>query len=110
MSEVHVGQRVRQARESLGWSQKTLAKRTDGVLSQPTISRMEEEATPSNMAHLLAVTWALGMELNDLTGPHPLEDRAEWSVRSEDEINISKQKQQLLTLLKLRLYLDEMQH
>lgn len=105
------GTRVRKARESRGWTQREAAAHSDGLLSQPTIQRLESGTKTPSIDQVLALSYALGIAAEELVEDHPLSSRVQVAARGENlapEV-INAAKLALLPYLQLRVRLQELE-
>ncbi|MCW5185426.1 helix-turn-helix domain-containing protein [Burkholderia cenocepacia] len=101
------GSRLKTLRENRNMNQRALADALDGVISQSGISRMENGDKQPTTSDLLALSWALGVSLDELTDPVPLSERKTWAARSEGRVDVSQALDRLTAQLQLRNTLDQ---
>ncbi|MEU4231930.1 helix-turn-helix domain-containing protein [Nonomuraea sp. NPDC026600] len=109
MELLHVGRRVRQARESAGLNQRELAQAVG--LSQPTLARIELGTRSSlTIAELDRIATTLDIPLGDLTSGSPVRDRIRIAARiTEDDANLREGAiQQAVSILILDDRLDRL--
>lgn len=101
------GARLRAMRESRGLNQRVLAATLEGVISQSGVSRMEKGEKVPSPSELVALSWALGVSLEELTDPVPLSERRTWAARSAGFADVSDALDRLTAQLQLRNTLDQ---
>lgn len=99
------GERVRTQRKLRGLSQRELAAMTDEILSQPTLARLEKGTSTPTLHHIMALTWALGIDAAEFVDATPLSQRVRVAPRG-DGVGVDTATQQLLPFLQLRVNLD----
>lgn len=102
------GDRVRSQRQLRNLSQRDLAARTEGVISQATIQRLEAGTATPSLEYVLALAWALGVPAEELTEEQPLSQRFQLAARGEDGTDVLEAAQKLLPFLQLRNTLDSL--
>lgn len=100
-----IGERIERARVAAGLSQRTLAKATG--ISQPTLSRIISGDRAAKMPEVLAIAWATGRAVAELTGTGTVADRAEWAARATNDADMAGMQEALLHFLELDAYLDD---
>lgn len=101
------GARLKSMRLARGMNQRQLAAALDGVVSQSGIARMENGQKVPTTSELLAMSWALGVGIDEFTDEVPLSKRRTWAARSEFTTDVSAALEQLTIQLQLRNTLDE---
>lgn len=99
--------RLKAMRENRGMNQRALAAALDGVISQSGISRMEKGEKSPSPSELIALSWALGVDVSEFTDPIPLNARKTWAARSTGHVNVTDALDRLTAQLQLRNILDE---
>lgn len=99
------GERVRTQRKLRGLNQRELAAMTDGILSQPTLTRLEKGTAAPTLHHIMALAWALGIDAAELMDDTPLSQRARVAARG-GAVSVDTATQELLPFLQLRVNLD----
>jgi transcriptional regulator with XRE-family HTH domain len=100
-----MGARVRRALARAGLSQRSLAIQT-GV-SQPTLSRIISGERVAKMPEVLAIAWATGTTVTELTGAGTVAERAQSAARATNGTGMDAMRQELLYYLELDAYLDD---
>ncbi len=96
---------IERARVAAGLSQRALAEAT-GV-SQSTLSRIVSGSRPAKMPELVAIAWATGHTVAQLTGTGMVADRAQCAARATNDSGMEDMRQALLHFLELNDYLDD---
>ena len=91
------GERVRTQRQLRDLNQRELAAMTDGILSQPTLARLEKGTATPTLHHIMALAWALGIDAAELMDATPLSQRVRVAARG-DGVGVDTAAQQLLPL------------
>ena len=102
-----VSQRLKTIREERKMSGRALAKATDCVLTQSDISRIENAQKIPDMGELLALSWALGVHVDEFFEEQSLMERSRWAARSQSDGMDDDLKRDLLKYLRLRIMLNE---
>lgn len=105
MSSADVGALIERARTAAGLSQRALADAAG--ISQPTLSRIISGDRAAKIPEIVAIAWATGHTVAQLTGVHTVADRAEFAARSTNDSDMQGMRQTLLHFLILDDYLDE---
>lgn len=105
MTRADVGALIERARAAAGLSQRALADMT-GV-SQPTLSRIISGDRVAKIPEIVAIAWATGHTVAQLTGAEAVADRAQCAARATNESGMEGMRQALLHFLELDDYLDE---
>jgi transcriptional regulator with XRE-family HTH domain len=101
-----VGDRVAQARQAVGISQRTLSQRTG--ISQATLSRIESGERAPKMNEVISLAWALGSSVAELTGHSAVRDRVECVARASDNAaSMEAMRRELIRYLELDAYLED---
>lgn len=100
-----VGARIERALEAAGLSQRTLAQLTG--ISQPTLSRIISGDRAAKMNEIVAIGWAAGRTVAELTGTGTVADRVEFAARATNSADADTMRQELLHYLELDAYLDD---
>lgn len=99
------GERVRTQRQLRGLSQRELAAMTEGILSQPTLARLEKGTATPTLHHIMALSWALGIDAAELVDATPLSKRVRVAARGH-QTKVEGATRALLPYLQLRVNLD----
>ena len=105
MTSVNVGALIERARESAGLSQRGLADATG--ISQSTLSRIISGDRAAKLPEIVAIAWATGSTVAQLTGASTVADRVECAARATNGSGMEDMRQALLHCLELDDYLDE---
>lgn len=100
-----IGARVDRARIAAGLSQRSLAEETG--ISQPTLSRIISGDRVAKMSELVAIAWATGHTIAQVTGAETVADRAQYAARATNNCGMESMRQALLHFLDLNEYLDD---
>src|SRR5215469_13304330 len=92
-----VGALVERARVAAGLSQRDLASRTG--ISQPTLSRIISGDRAAKMPELVAIAWATGHTVAQLTGVGTVADRAQCAARATNDSGMEGMRHALLYFL-----------
>jgi transcriptional regulator with XRE-family HTH domain len=99
------GARIESARERLGVSQRTLARKSG--ISQATLSRVESGDRAPKMTEMILIADALGCSLSEISEHSAVRDRVVCFARGENGSDMSGLRGELVHLLELDAYLDE---
>jgi transcriptional regulator with XRE-family HTH domain len=99
------GARVERARIAAGLSQRALAEETG--ISQPTLSRIITGDRAAKMSELVAIAWATGHTITEITGAETVADRAQYAARATNNSGMESMRRALLHFLDLNEYLDD---
>jgi transcriptional regulator with XRE-family HTH domain len=99
------GSRVERALVAAGHSQRSLADETG--ISQSTLSRIISGDRVAKVPELIAIAWATGCTIAQLTGVGNVADRAECVARATNNCDMDEMRQVLLHFLELNAYLDD---
>jgi transcriptional regulator with XRE-family HTH domain len=105
MTKADVGASIERARAAAGLSQRALADRTG--ISQPTLSRIISSDRVAKIPEIVAIAWATGYTVAQLTGVQTVADRAQCAARATNGSGMEGMRQALLHFLELDDYLDE---
>lgn len=100
-----VGDRIERAREAAGLSQRALAHETG--ISQPTLSRIISGDRVAKMPEVVAIAWATGTTVAELTGAGGVADRAQCAARATNGAGMDGMRATLLHFLELDAYLED---
>jgi transcriptional regulator with XRE-family HTH domain len=100
-----VGARVERARVPAGLSQRALADATG--ISQPTLSRIISGNRAAKMPELMAIAWATGVTITELTGPGTVAERVQRAARATGDAGMEGMREALLHFLELDDYLSD---
>jgi DNA-binding XRE family transcriptional regulator len=105
MTTTDVGARIERARVAAGLSQRALADKTG--ISQPTLSRIISGDRVAKMPEVVAVAWATGHTVAQLTGAGMVTDRAQCAARATNGSGMNRMREALLDFLELDYYLND---
>jgi len=105
MTGINVGAQIDRARVAAGLSQRALADAT-GV-SQPTLSRIISGDRVAKLPEIVAISWATGYTVAQLTGASTVADRVQCAARATNGSGMEHMRDALLHFLELDDYLDE---
>lgn len=100
-----VGALVERARVAAGLSQRALADATG--ISQPTLSRIISGDRPAKMPEVVAIAWATGHTVAQLTGTVVLADRVQCVARATNDSDMNRMWEALLRFVELNDYLAD---
>ena len=100
-----VPDQIERARTAAGLSQRGLAEATG--ISQPTLSRIIAGNRTAKMPEVVAIAWATGVTVAELTGPGTVADRAQCAARATNGAGMECMREALLHFLELDDYLDD---
>lgn len=105
MTTTTVGALIERARATAGISQRALADATG--ISQSTLSRIISGDRVAKMPEVVAIAWATGHTVAQLTGAGTVADRAQCAARATNDSGMESMRQALLHFLELDDYLDD---
>lgn len=105
MTRVHAGVLIERARVAAGLSQRALADATG--ISQSTLSRMITGDRVAKVPEVVAIAWATGHTVAQLTGAGAVADRVQCAARATADSGMEGMRQALLHFLELDDYLDD---
>lgn len=105
MMTTDVGVLIERARVAAGLSQRALADRTG--ISQSTLSRIISGDRVAKMPEVMAIAWATGHTVAQLTGAVTVADRAQCAARATNHSGMDGMREALLHFLELDAYLDD---
>ena len=105
MTTITIGARIDQARAAAGLSQRMLAEATG--ISQSTLSRIISGDRVARLPEIVAVAWATGHTVSQLTGAGTVAGRVQCAARATNGSGMDEMRQALLHFLELDDYLDE---
>lgn len=105
MTTTEVGARVERARVAAGLSQRALADMTG--ISQPTLSRVISGNRTAKMPELVAIAWATGVTVTELTGSGTVAERVQCAARATGDAGMEGMREALLHFLELDDYLSD---
>lgn len=100
-----VGARIERARAGAGLSQRALADITD--ISQPTLSRIISGDRVAKMPEVVALAWATGVTVAELTGTGTVAERVQCAARAKNGADMDGMRSALLHFLELDDYLTD---
>jgi transcriptional regulator with XRE-family HTH domain len=105
VTSVDVGALIERARVAAGLSQRALADATG--ISQSTLSRMISGDRPAKLPEIVAIAWATGHTVAQLTGAGTVADRVQCAARATNDSDMEGMRQALLHFLELNDYLND---
>lgn len=105
MATTGVGALIERARAASGLSQRALADATG--ISQSTLSRIISGDRVAKMPEVIAIAWATGHTIAQLTGAGAVADRAQCAARATNDSGMETMRQSLLHFLELHDYLED---
>jgi transcriptional regulator with XRE-family HTH domain len=99
------GALIEGARVAAGLSQRALADATG--ISQPTLSRIISGDRAAKMPEVVAIAWATGHTVAQLTAAGTAADRVQWAARATNDSGMDRMCEALLHFLELDDYLDD---
>lgn len=105
MTSADVGAAIERARSAAGLSQRALADVTG--ISQPTLSRIISGDRVAKLPELVAISWATGHTVAQLSGVTTVAERAQCAARATNDCGMDVMRRTLLDYLELNDYLDE---
>ena len=105
MTRVEVGRLIERARKAAGLSQRALADATG--ISQATLSRIISGSRAAKLPEIVAIAWATGHTVAQLTGAGTVADRVQCTARATNDSDMEGMRQALLRFLELNDYLDD---
>ena len=105
MTTASVGALIDRAREAAGLSQRALADATG--ISQPTLSRIISGDRVAKIPEVVAIAWATGHTVAQLTGTGTEADRAQCAARATNDSDMNGMREALLHFLDLNDYLED---
>jgi transcriptional regulator with XRE-family HTH domain len=103
--QADVGALIERARVAAGLSQRALADATG--ISQPTLSRIISGDRAVKMPEVVAIAWATGHTVAQLTGAATVADRAQRAARATNDSGMERMREALLHFLELDDYLND---
>ena len=100
-----IGALVERARAAAGLSQRALADATG--ISQSTLSRIISGDRPVKMPEVVAIAWATGHTVAQLTEAETIADRAQCAARATNDSDMDRMREALLRFVELNDYLDD---
>jgi transcriptional regulator with XRE-family HTH domain len=105
MTTTNVGVLIERARAAAGLSQRVLADMTG--ISQPTLSRIISGDRVAKIPEIVAIAWATGHTVAQLSGAETVADRVQCAARASNDACMETMREALLHFLELNDYLDE---
>ncbi|XVU23733.1 helix-turn-helix domain-containing protein [Actinoplanes sp. CA-054009] len=105
MTSADIGALIEKARLAAGLSQRALADAAG--LSQPTLSRIISGDRMAKLPEIVAISWATGHTVAQLTGAGTVADRVQCAARATNGSGMESMREALLHFLELDDYLDE---
>lgn len=105
MASTDAGAPIERARVAAGLSQRALADVTG--ISQSTLSRIISGDRVAKMPEVVAIAWATGHTVAQLTGVGTVADRVECVARATNDSDMDLMRRALLHFLELNDYLDD---
>ncbi|HEU5001553.1 MAG TPA: helix-turn-helix transcriptional regulator [Actinomycetota bacterium] len=100
-----IGEAIERAVTAAKMSQRALANATE--ISQPTLSRIISGERAAKLPEIMAIAWATGATVAELTGASRVSDRAQCVARATNDASMSHIREALLHFLELDAYLDD---
>jgi transcriptional regulator with XRE-family HTH domain len=100
-----VGVLIERARVAAELSQRALAGKTD--ISQSTLSRIIAGERMATMPEIVAIAWATGHTVAQLSGTATVGERVQCAARSTNDCDMESMREALLRFLELDEYLDD---
>ena len=100
-----VGSRIERARAAAGLSQRALADAAG--ISQPTLSRIISGDRTAKMPEVVAIAWATGHTVAQLTEAGAVADRVQYAARATGDSGMDRMRESLLHFMELNDYLDD---
>lgn len=97
--------RIAEARAASQLTQRQLA--TISGIAQATLSRIEQGLRPAKMGEIVALAWALGCTVDELTGASSVSERLECVARATDQSSMETMRRELSHYLELDAYLED---
>jgi transcriptional regulator with XRE-family HTH domain len=105
MTTTDTGTLIERARVAASLSQRTLAEMTG--ISQSTLSRIISGDRAAKMPEVVAIAWATGHTVAQLTGAGTVADRAQCVARATNDSGMDRMREALLHFLELDDYLND---
>ena len=105
MTTADAGALVERARVAAGLSQRALADVTG--ISQATLSRIISGDRVAKLPEVVAIAWATGHTVAQLTGSGTVADRVQCAARATNDSGMESMRHALLHFLELDDYLDD---
>jgi transcriptional regulator with XRE-family HTH domain len=105
MATMSSGVLIERARVAAGLSQRTLADAAG--ISQSTLSRIISGDRVPKMPEVMAIAWATGHTVAQLTGAGTVADRAQCAARATNDSGMDGMREALLHFLELDAYLAD---
>lgn len=105
MTTTDIGMLIEKALVTAGLSQRALADVTG--ISQPTLSRIIAGDRVAKLPEIVAIAWATGHTVAQLTGVGTVAGRVQWAARATNRCGMEDMRVTLLRFLELDDYLDE---
>jgi transcriptional regulator with XRE-family HTH domain len=102
---ISVGPLIERARVAAGLSQRALADAAG--ISQPTLSRIISGDRPAKTPEVVAIAWATGQTVAQLTEPGAVADRMQYAARATNDSDMDRMRDALLHFMELNDYLDD---
>jgi transcriptional regulator with XRE-family HTH domain len=99
------GPLIERARVAAGLSQRVLADAAG--ISQPTLSRIISGDRPAKMPEVVAIAWATGHTVAQLTEAGVVADRVQYAARATNDSDLDRMRESLLHFVELNDYLDD---
>lgn len=96
---------IERARVAAGLSQRALADATG--ISQPTLSRIISGDRAAKMPEVVAIAWATGYTVAQLTEAGTMTDRVQCAARAINDSGMDRMREALLHFLELDNYLND---
>ena len=100
-----IGERIERAVIRAGVTQRKLARQTG--ISQPTLSRIISGERPAKLTEVVAIAWATGRTVAELTGISAVPNRAVCAARATNGSDMTAMRDTLMHFLELDAYLED---
>ncbi len=102
---MNTGTLINRALTTAQLSQRSLSDATG--ISQPTLSRIISGDRVAKLPELMAIAWATGYTVAELSGAEGVADRVQCAARATNGTDMESMRTALLHFLELNNYLDE---
>lgn len=100
-----VGPLIERARAAAGLSQRALGDAAG--ISQSTLSRIISGDRPAKMPEVMAIAWATGHTVAQLTEATTVAERTQYAARATNGSDLDRMREALLHFVELNDYLDD---
>lgn len=106
MATTDIGMLIERARMAANLSQRALAEATG--ISQPILSRIIAGDRVAKMPEIVAIAWATGQTVAQLSGTSTVADRAQSMARATNDASTDRMRETLLYFLELNDFLEDL--